>query len=233
MRSVVKQKEIKYSQNSENQNMENNSMNMNSMSMNANMNMNMDDNNNNYRYQKLVLNAVPADNFSKYLLEHINKTRTDPQSYISVIENAKKNIITDKRGRLVYNGKIKIGLIEGESAFDNAINYLKDASPVDKLIFNPYMAVELPKTENEIKYKNDLIVKVENMVKSGMNIKSYWRDIIKDPEISFLMMIVDDNGNNSGMRRKDLLDPNMKYIGISSVEINGLFVCYITLSPHI
>ena len=225
MKFIANKQEIKYSQN---QNMENNSMNM-----NANMNMNMNDNNNNYRYQKLVLNAVPADNFSKYLFEQINKLRTDPKSYIRVIENAKKNIITDKRGRLVYNGKIKIGLIEGESAFDNAINYLKDASPVDKLIFNPYMAVELPKTENEIKYRNDLIVKVENMVKSGMNIKSYWRDIIKDPEISFLMMIVDDNGNNSGMRRKDLLDPNMKYIGISSVEINGLFVCYITLSPHV
>ena len=43
-------------------------------------------------------------------------------------------------------------------------------------------------------------------------------------------MIVDDNGIKSGMRRKDLLDPNMKYIGISSVEIKKKFVCYITLS---
>ena len=63
----------------------------------------------------------------------------------------------------------------------------------------------------------------------GIKIKSFWRDIIKDPEISFLMMIVDDIGEKSGMRRKDLLDTNMKYIGISSVEINESFVCYITL----
>ena len=212
--SQAAQMKVKYSQN---QNIDN--------SINISSN-----DNNNFKTKKLVLNAVPSDNYSKNLLEQINKLRTSPQSYISVIEEAKKNIITDKRGRLVYNGKIKIGLNQGEAAFDNAISYLKGVKPVEKLIFNPYMAVELPKTENEIKYKNDLIVKVENMVKSGMNIKSYWRDVIKDPEISFLMMIVDDNGNNSGMRRNDLLDPNMKYIGISSTEINGNFICYITLS---
>ena len=43
-------------------------------------------------------------------------------------------------------------------------------------------------------------------------------------------MIADDNGAKSGKRRNDILDPNMKYIGISSVEINENFVCYITLS---
>ena len=101
---------------------------------------------------------------------------------------------------------------------------------MNKLEYNPYITVELPKTENELKYKNDLTLKIENMVNNGINVKSYWRDVIKDPEISFLMMIVDDNGIKSGMRRKDLLDPNMKYIGINSIEINGNFVCYITLS---
>ena len=212
--SQAAQMNVKYSQN---QNIDN--------SINISSN-----DNNNFKTKKLVLNAVPSDNYSKNLLEQINKLRTSPQSYISVIEEAKKNIITDKRGRLVYNGKIKIGLNQGEAAFDNAISYLKGVKPVEKLIFNPYMAVELPKTENEIKYKNDLDLKVENMINNGIYIKSYWRDVIKDPEISFLMMIVDDNGNNSGMRRNDLLDPNMKYIGISSTEINGNFICYITLS---
>ena len=68
------------------------------------------------------------------------------------------------------------------------------------------------------------------MINGGIAIKSYWRDVINDPEISFLLMIVDDNGVKSGMRRKDLLNPRMKFIGISSVEIKKNFVCYITLS---
>ena len=196
------------------------------MSMNMKMGM---DNSGNVRYKKLIKTS-PYDNYSKYLLEQINKIRTDPQSYIGIIEDAKNNIIKDKHGRLIYNGKIKIALTDGEAAFNNAINFLRNVQPMNKLEYNPYITVELPKTENELKYKNDLTLKIENMVNNGINVKSYWRDVIKDPEISFLMMIVDDNGIKSGMRRKDLLDPNMKYIGISSIEINGNFVCYITLS---
>ena len=43
-------------------------------------------------------------------------------------------------------------------------------------------------------------------------------------------MIADDNGVKSGKKRKDILNPRMRYIGISSVAINKNFVCYITLS---
>ena len=195
-------------------------------SMNMKMGM---DNSCNVRYKK-VIKEFPYDNYSKYLLEQINKIRTDPQSYIGIIEDAKNNIIRDKHGRLIYNGKVKIALTDGEAAFNNAINFLRIVQPMNKLEYNPYITVELPKSENELKYKNDLTLKIENMIKNGISVKSYWRDVIKDPEISFLMMIIDDNGINSGMRRRDLLDPNMKYIGISSIEINGNFVCYITLS---
>ena len=198
---------------------------MSGMSMNMKMGM---DNSNNFKLKNVI--SSPYDNYSKYLLEQINKVRTDPQSFIGIIEDAKNNIIKDKHGRLIYNVKIKIALTEGEAAFNRAITFLKNLQPMEKLEYNPYITVELPKTENELKYKNDLSLKVENMLNNGISVKSYWRDIIKDPEISFLMMMVDDNGIKSGMRRKDLMDPKMKYIGISSIEINGSFVCYITLS---
>jgi hypothetical protein len=208
---------------------------MQQMSMNYSQNQNnqnedmMNSNNMKIKYKNMSLSS-PSDNYSKYLFEQINKIRADPQSYIGIIEDAKNNIIKDKRGRYIYNGKIKIALTNGEIAFNNAINYLKTVKSMNKLEFNPYLTVELPKTENEIKYKNDLRLKVDNMVNNGIPIKSYWRDVIKDPQISFLMMIVDDSGDNSGMKRKDILDPNMKYIGISSIDINGTFVCYLTLS---
>ena len=200
--------------------------------MNVNNKINIS-NSNSLRYNDLELsNLSPQDNFSKYILEQINIIRTNPQSYISIIENAKNNVIKDKNGRYIYNGKIKIGLASGIEAFDNAINYLKTVKPIAKIIFNNYITVDLPKTENEIKLRNDLRLKVENMIDSGIKIKSFWRDIIREPDISLLMMIVDDNGDKSGMRRKDLLDPNMKYIGINSIDIKGNFVCYITLSTN-
>ena len=214
--SQINQMQIKYSQ-------DENSMNINNKISASNSNS--------FRYNNLeLLSLSPPDNFSKYVLEQINIIRANPQSYINIIENAKKNVIKDKNGRYIYNGKIKIALASGIEAFNNAINYLKTAQPMGKLIFNNYITVELPKNENEIKYRNDLRLKVDNMIESGIKIKSFWRDIIREPDISLLMMIVDDNGDKSGMRRKDLLDPNMKYIGINSIDIKGNFVCYITLT---
>ena len=205
-----------------------NSSQMEQMNIKIMQNQNQNNLNNNIKYKNLPLSS-PSDNYSKYLFEQINKIRTDPQSYIGIIEDAKNNIIKGKKG-FFYNGKIKVALTNGQKSFNDAINFLKTVKPMGKLEFNPYLTVELPKSESEIKYKNDLKLKVDNMINNGISIKSFWRDVIKDPEISFLMMIVDDKADNSGMRRKDLLDPNMKYIGINSIDINGTFVCYLTLS---
>ena len=175
----------------------------------------------------------PMDNYSKYLLEQINKIRIDPQSFIGVIEDAKANIVKSRFGGYAYNGKIKIALAEGEPAFDDAIEFLKSTESMEILEYSPLLMVKLPQNESEIKDFNDLKIKVEEMLEEGINIKSYWRDIIRDPEISFLLMIVDDTGSRRGMKRKDILNPKMKYIGISSIEINGSFVCYITLSSNL
>ena len=173
---------------------------------------------------------MPFDNYSRYFLSQVNKIRTEPQSFIGVIEDSKANITKDRQGRIIYNGKIKVALDVGEAAFDEAIEYLKELNPMQPLTYNQMITANTPVSENEILDKNDLTYKIESMINSGINIKSYWRDVIKDPEISFLLMIIDDNGIKSGMRRKDILSPYMKYIGISSAEINNNFVCYVTLA---
>ena len=190
-----------------------NMMNMNNMMNMPNMNISM-----------------PFDNYSRYFLSQVNKIRTEPQSFIGVIEDSKANIIKDRQGRIIYNGKIKVALNAGEAAFDEAIEYLKELNPMQPLSYNQMITVNTPVSENEILDKNDLTYKVESMINSGLNIKSYWRDVIKDPELSFLLMIIDDNGIKSGMRRKDILSPYMKHIGITSTEINKNFVCYVTLA---
>ena len=174
--------------------------------------------------------SMPFDNYSRYFLSQVNKIRTEPQSFIGVIEDSKANITKDRQGRIIYNGKIKVALDVGEAAFDEAIEYLKELNPMQPLTYNQTITANTPVSENEILDKNDLTYKIESMINSGINIKSYWRDVIKDPEISFLLMIIDDNGIKSGMRRKDILSPYMKYIGISSAEINNNFVCYVTLA---
>ena len=175
--------------------------------------------------------SIPKDNFSKYLLEQINKIRADPQSFIGVIEEAKDNIKKSKNGNFYYNGnKIKVALVEGESAFNEAIEFLKSCKPMEPLVFSKNLIPPIPQNKEELQSKSYLRKSIDKMMCDGIRVNSYWRDIINDAEICFLLMIVDDNGDKKGMRRNDILSPNMKEIGISSVEINGRSVNYFVLS---
>ena len=79
------------------------------------------------------------------------------------------------------------------------------------------------KLEIKIKDKDGLKGKVTDMIKASINIRYYWRDVFKDHPISFHLIIMYDNRFKSGMRRRDILNSNMKFIRISSVEINKSF----------
>ena len=101
---------------------------------------------------------------------------------------------------------------------------------MNKLIYDPNLVVKLPENEEDIIDKIYFKDEIKKMIQKGISIQSYWRDIIKEPETSFLMMIVDDTGSKAGLKRKDILDPNMKYIGICSTKIGKHFVCFMTFS---
>ena len=100
---------------------------------------------------------------------------------------------------------------------------------MNQLIYQPKITIPVPDNEDDIKNKSYLKEKVEE-INNNYNIQTYWRDIIKDAETSFILMIVDDTGSKSGLKRKDILNPDFKYIGISSVQIDKSFVCYMTFS---
>ncbi len=177
-------------------------------------------------------NILPEDDFSLYLFDEINKIRIDPKSYIQIIQSNKNKVMTDKKNRLIFKSKVKVALYQGIPIFDDAINSLQITQPMNKLIFNPHLCIELPKNEDEIKDRMYLKKKINEICENNnVIVKSYWRDIVKDPETSFILMIVDDCGtNNSGRKRADLLNPEMKFIGINSIMIGKYFACYIVLS---
>lgn len=182
-----------------------------------------------YEDEENIDKENPTDEFSRYLLEEINKLRENPRSYIELIENSESNVQIDYKKRLIYKSKVKVALIKGVKAFEEAKLVLSNTKPMEKLIYDYKMRIRLPKSEKSVKnknyLKNQILIKKDN----GINIKSYWREIIYDPETCFILMIVDDNGKKSGIKRRDILNPNYKYIGISSIRIDKSFACYITL----
>lgn len=203
---------------------------------NNNKIINIDKNKNHQPKTKLKVNSnkisnrsIPIDEFSQYIFSHINQIRENPQSFIKNIEEAKAFIEYNKSNKLIYKKNVKVALSEGLPIFEEAISILKICKPMNKLIFEPKLMVNLPDNEEDLLNKNYLKNEIKKMIDKGIPIKAYWRDIIKDPETSFLMMIVDDT-LKSGLKRKDILDPNLKYIGICSKNIGHYFICFITFS---
>ena len=182
--------------------------------------------------KKVINNKKPLDQFSQYIFNHINKIRENPESFIDKIEQEKFNVEYNKSNKLIYKKNIKVALSQGLPAFEEAISILKITKPMNKLIFEPKLMVKLPETEEDLMNKKYLKLEIKKMKDKGIPIKSYWRDIIKEPETSFLMMIVDDTGVQAGLKRKDILDPNLKYIGISSKFIGKHFICFMTFSEY-
>ena len=64
---------------------------------------------------------------------------------------------------------------------------------------------------------------------AGVDVKSFWKDIVKDPESCFILTLVDDSGKNPGNKRNDILNKDNKYIGISTARVGRSFACYIVL----
>ena len=179
--------------------------------------------------ENIIDKSVPSDEFSKYIFTQINLLRENPSSFINLIQGSESNIQRDKKNRLIYKAKLKVALDKGIKAFEEAKLILSNTKPMSKLNFDYDMKLKLPKNEINIKsnnyLKNQILIKGDK----GINIKAFWKEIIYDPETCFVLMIVDDNGKKAGFKRRNLLNPEYKYIGISSININNNFICYITL----
>ena len=197
---------------------------------------NIEDDNNysqsnyNYKSKKYIdPNGKPKDEFSKFIFNQINEIREDPQSFIDIIQKSKKNIKIDKSGIKIYKSTCKVALNKGEPAFNEAIEFLRKTKPMNKLIYNPDFVIDLPNNEYDIISKEYLGNKVKEKIERGIDIKSFWKDIVKDEEACFILTVVDDSAKNSGNKRNDILNRDNKYIGISSVRIGRSFACYIVL----
>ena len=57
--------------------------------------------------------------------------------------------------------------------------------------------------------------------------KQIFADNINDPEISFILMIVDPKEKKKSNKRNSILDPNLKFMGICSKTIGKTFCCYL------
>lgn len=178
-----------------------------------------------------VKSSKPKYDISKYpkdVFDLINKIREDPPKFAEDVEKA-ISLIKEENGKLIYSGKLKVALNKGEPLFREVINILKSTPSLAPLTFNENIKIECPLEEEEIKdpkvFQNKIIEK-----KKQIELHAYFKDAIKDPYISTLLMIVDDSGKNAGKKRESLLNPEFKNIAISAIMVHKAFCAYFTFS---
>lgn len=173
--------------------------------------------------QKYDISKYPKD-----VCDLINKIRDDPPKFVEDIEKA-ISLIKEDKGKLIYSGKLKVALNRGEPLFREVIEILKHTPHLEPLTFNDSIKIECPLVEEEIKdpkvFQNKIIEK-----KKQVELHAYFKDAIKDPYISTLLMIVDDSGKNAGKKRESILNPEFKNIAISAIMVHKTFCAYFTFS---
>ena len=175
-------------------------------------------------------------NYPEKLVEIINNIRQDPVSYSEIIEDSIKNIIENNnkdditKNKIIYKKKVKVALTRGEIAFHEAAEELRNTEPLPPLEFSAGLCIPLPDKEEEIKDSTFLKNQVLELRKEGINIDVFFKDLVKIPEVSALLMIVDDNGKNAGKKRMTLLNKDFKYIGVNCKFIGKTFIAYLGFS---
>jgi hypothetical protein len=180
------------------------------------------------------VNAKYAD-YPKEIVKIINNIRKDPVGYADMVEDSIKYIIEEEdkndptNKRLIFKKKVKVALNKGEPAFREAIEILRLLEPLPPLAFSNDKCIPLPKSEEELKDPTFLREQVRQ-IREGTQIDVYFKDLIKDPEVSGLLMIVDDTNKNAGKKRMTLLNKELKYVGVNSKFIGKTFVAYFAFS---
>ena len=168
----------------------------------------------------------------------INQIRKNPKEYADTIEESINYIIEEKDKnnpseiKLVYKNNIKVALVRGEEAFKETAEELRNMEPMEPLEFREENCLTLPdgiEDDNSNFLKN----KVKEKLKDNIYINVFFKEKVCIPEISVLLMIVDDrNKMDSGKKRKAILNRDFKFIGITSKFIDDTFISYFSFSKE-
>lgn len=175
-----------------------------------------------------------AGDYPQKMLDIFNEIRQTPNDYANYIEDSMDYIIetpidnTDKTIKF-FKKYLKIKLKIGEPAFRNASKILKNLEPLPGLKFKQELCVPLPSSENDIANTNYLKNEIAK-IRMNRRVDAFFKDTINIPELSALMLIVDDIGKNSGKRRDIILRNDIQYVGISAGIVGNSFVAYFAFS---
>ena len=174
---------------------------------------------------------MDSDLFAKEMLREINEARTQPWKYAEKIKNHMKQIVTDDKGNSFYcfQCSSKISLPRGVKAFEECIEYLNNLFPCSELKLVDELKLpfpsKLPETATSREYITSALLEKATELKDKYKINWFHYDNnIYDAAVSTVLQLVDDN-NSNGERRRHLMDPLIKHVGISIGHVKNSIHC--------
>ena len=169
-----------------------------------------------YENSSKINSKYKITNYVQKVFYIINKIRKNPKQFADYVISSQQYIkeIDDKK---IFDHKIKVALNEGKKMFLECADYLTKLPPMEEFIFNDDIVLECPTEPSSIRDINYFKQKVVDK-KKNQGIEAYFKDSISEPEISVLLIIVDDTVKNAKKKREAVLNPKFKYIGISSTD---------------
>ena len=181
-------------------------------------------------------------NYPETLLKIINIIRTKPQLYAEKVDYAVRYIkienqvlndkVTGQKKNIekpIFKKKVKVALNKGESTFYETSKRLREMIPIPPLEMDNNLLINLPNNKSEI-YDNKYLIKQAEKIKQKTSLEFFYKDLIKDPNISALLMVVDDTEKNEFKKRDIILNPDLRYVGINCRYIGKTFVAYLGFS---
>lgn len=173
-----------------------------------------------------------SNNIITEIVEEHNKIRTNPKSYIPILEK----YISYIKNNTLYIPGAPCGIIlqEGKSAYTEAINFLKSAKAVGKLTLNEALCKSAYDHAKDLGTNGDMDHTGSDGSTTSDRIERYtsWEGLCCE-NIDFgattgegivLSFLVDDGVSNRGHRR-NLFNPDIKCIGIGIHSHTEYEVC--------
>ena len=170
--------------------------------------------------------------FKKEVLNQINSLRDDPQGFAIKVESAITNL-TPEKGAFIYHtpDKKKIMFKKGEVVFHNAAKLLRSLPSLSRLELNDGIALDLP-NEDLLKSKDVSAFFPLRQMKQEQISQQYEGDLKLSRDIgttdaltNVIFQIVDNN--NEG-RQKNLINPNIGYLGVNATLVDKRLYSFFT-----
>ena len=192
-------------------------------------------------YSSMNLTEAPSlkiNSLNYALFNEINSIRANPKSYILKLAKYLNNIVVkDNKCLLNIGNEIYISLQSGYSAFEDAIAFLSSAKTLEPFEYVNELKIDFEIDEDKLTepqgdsitsldFIQNALTKKTNQLKGEYDIMGFHYDKSTDnAETSAVLQIVDDTGSNY-VRRNNIMDNKVKYIGINSCCIRENVFCF-------